>query len=65
MLFNIYIFFWCMISVGLKEWFAKVPTTLHIGVNLPIHAEPLAKHVAQQQETSLESSSQSSYLHPR
>lgn len=54
-----------MISIGLKDWFAKVPTTPNFGVNLPIYAKSMAQHMARQQEVSLESSSQSTDLRPR
>lgn len=50
-----------MISIGLKDWFAKVPATPNFVQDLPIYA----KSMAQQQEVSLESSSQSTDLHPR
>jgi hypothetical protein len=54
-----------MISIGLKDWFAKVPATPNFGVNLPIYAKSMAQHMAQQQEVSLDLSSPSTDLHPR
>ena len=44
--------FLCMISIGLKDWFAKVKT----------FAKSMAQDMAQQQEVLLETSSQSSDL---
>ena len=54
-----------MISIGLKYWFAKMPTTPNFGAYLATYAKSMAQHMAQQQEVSLETSSQSSDLHPR
>ena len=54
-----------MISLGLKDWFAKVTTTPDFGANLPIYVKFMAQHMAQQQEVSLKTSSQSSDLYPR
>ena len=53
-----------MISIGMKDWFAKVPIPLDFGANLTIYAKSMAQHMAQQQEVSLQTSSQSSDLHP-
>jgi hypothetical protein len=55
----------CMISIGLKDWFAKVPATSNFGANLPTYAKSMAQHMAQQQQVPLETSSQSSNLQPR
>ena len=54
-----------MISIELKDWFAKVPRTPNFSANLPIYAKSMAQHMAQQQDVSLETSSQSSDLYPR
>ena len=48
-----------MTSIGLKDWFAKIPTTPIFGTNLPTYAKSMAQYMAQQQEVSLETSSQS------
>ena len=47
-----------MISIGLKDQLAEVP-------NLPTYAKSVVQHMAQQQDVSQETSSQSSDLHPR
>jgi hypothetical protein len=44
---------------------AKVPTTPSLGAILPTYAKSMAQHINQQQEVSLEISSQSPDLHPR
>jgi len=54
-----------MISIGLKDWFAKVPASPNFVQDLPIYAKSMAQHMAQQQEVSPESSSQSTDLQPR
>ena len=54
-----------MISIGIKDWFAKVPETPNFRANLPIYVKSVAQLMAQQQEIILETYSQTSDLHPR
>ena len=39
----------CMISIGLKDWFAKILIASNFGANLPTYAKSMAQFMARQQ----------------